>query len=61
MVFDMVAERCVDGTRWTADCLAMMAATDEDLQELGKPPIFSGKEDEWNEWSFSEPLSQKMV
>ena len=29
-----------------------MAATDEDLQKLGKPPIYSGKEDEWNEWSF---------
>ena len=29
-----------------------MAVTDEDLQKLGKPPIYSGKEDEWNEWSF---------
>ena len=29
-----------------------MAATDDELQKLGKPPIFSGKEDEWNEWSF---------
>ena len=29
-----------------------MAATDEDLQKLGKPPIYSGKEDEWSEWSF---------
>ena len=26
--------------------------TDEDLQKLGKPPIYSGKEAEWNEWSF---------
>ena len=29
-----------------------MEVTDEDLQKLGKPPIYSGKEDEWNEWSF---------
>ena len=29
-----------------------MAATDDELQKLGKPPIYSGKEDEWNEWSF---------
>ena len=29
-----------------------MAVTDEDLQKLGKPPIYSGKEDEWSEWSF---------
>ena len=29
-----------------------MAVTDEDLQKLGKPPMYSGKEDEWNEWSF---------
>ena len=31
----------------------MMAATDEDLQKLGKPPIYSGKEDERSEWSFA--------
>ena len=29
-----------------------MTVTDEDLQKLGRPPIYSGKEDEWNEWSF---------
>ena len=29
-----------------------MAATDDELQKLGKPLIYSGKEDEWNEWSF---------
>ena len=29
-----------------------MAGTAEDLQKLGKPPIYSGKEDEWSEWSF---------
>ena len=29
-----------------------MAATDDELQKLGKPPVHSGKEDEWNEWSF---------
>ena len=29
-----------------------MAATDDALQKLGRPPIYSGKEDEWNEWSF---------
>ena len=29
-----------------------MAVTDEDLQKLRKPPIYSGKEDEWSEWSF---------
>ena len=29
-----------------------MAVTDEDLQKLGKPPIYSEKEDEWSEWSF---------
>ena len=29
-----------------------MAATEDELQKLGKPPIYSGKEDEWNEWSF---------
>ena len=29
-----------------------MSATDEDLQKLGKPPIYSGNEDEWSEWSF---------
>ena len=28
-----------------------MAATDEDLQKLGKPPICSDKKDEWSEWS----------
>ena len=30
-----------------------MAATNDELQKLGKPPIYSGKEDEWHEWSFS--------
>ena len=25
---------------------------DEHLRKLGKPPIYSGKEDEWSEWSF---------
>ena len=30
-----------------------MAATDEDLQKLGKPPIYSGKEDEWSECARS--------
>ena len=34
----MVAEQCVGGTY--------------ELQKLGRPPIYSGKEDEWNEWSF---------
>ena len=29
-----------------------MAATDDELQKLSRPPIYSGKEDEWNEWSF---------
>ena len=29
-----------------------MAATDEEVQKLGKHPIYSGKEDEWSEWSF---------
>ena len=29
-----------------------MAATDDELQKLGRPPIYSGKEYEWNEWSF---------
>ena len=29
-----------------------MAATDDELQKQGKPPIYSGKKDEWNEWSF---------
>ena len=29
-----------------------MAATDDELQKLGKPPIYSGEVDEWNEWSF---------
>ena len=35
---------CVGDTRWIA--------TDEDLQKLEKPPIYSGKEDEWSGWSF---------
>ena len=30
----------------------LMAAADDELQKLGKPPIYIGKEDEWNEWSF---------
>ena len=31
----------------------MMAATDYDeLQKLGRPPNYNGKEDEWDEWSF---------
>ena len=29
-----------------------MAATDDELQKLGRPPIYSGKEDDWNEWSL---------
>ena len=29
-----------------------MAATDDELQKLGRPPIYSGKENAWNEWSF---------
>ena len=29
-----------------------MAATDGELQKLDKPPIYNGKEDDWNEWSF---------
>ena len=29
-----------------------MAATDDELQKLGKPPIYSGKDDEWSDWSF---------
>ena len=29
-----------------------MAGTDDELQKLGRRPIYSGKEDEWNEWSF---------
>ena len=29
-----------------------MAATDEDLQKLGKPPVYRGKDDEWSRWSF---------
>ena len=33
-----------------------MAVTDEDLQELGKSPIYSRKEDEWNEWSYVPAL-----
>ena len=33
-------------------CHVTMAVTDEDLQKLGKPPIYSGKEDDWSEWSF---------
>ena len=28
-------------------CLALMAVTDENLQKLGKPPMSTGKEDEW--------------
>ena len=32
--------------------VVLMAATDDELQKLGRPPIYSGKEDEWNEWSF---------
>ena len=31
----------------------LMAVTDDELQTLGKPPIFYGKDDEWNEWSFA--------
>ena len=30
-----------------------IAATDEELQNLGGPPICSGNEDEWNERSFA--------
>ena len=29
-----------------------MAATNDEQQKLGRPPIYSGKEDEWNEWTF---------
>ena len=29
-----------------------MAATDDELLKFGRPPIYSGKDDEWNEWSF---------
>ena len=29
-----------------------MAATDDKLQKLDRPPIYNGKEDEWNEWSL---------
>ena len=29
-----------------------MAATDDELQKLGRLPIYNGKEDEWAEWSF---------
>ena len=29
-----------------------MAATDDELQKMGRLPIYSGKEDEWNKWSF---------
>ena len=29
-----------------------MAATDDELQKLGKPPIYSGEEDDWGEWRF---------
>ena len=29
-----------------------MAATDEELQKLGKPPVHNGKEDVWRERSF---------
>ena len=39
----MVAEQCVGGTH---------GSTDDELQKLGKPSIYKGKEDEWNEWSF---------
>ena len=53
---DMAAEqRC---QLHSLDCLdhltisVTMAATDELLQKLGKPPIFSGKEDDWSEWGF---------
>ena len=35
-----------------ATCVTM-AATGEELQKLGKPPIYSGKEDEWNEWNLA--------
>ena len=31
----------------------LMAVTDDELQKLCKPPIFYGKDDEWNEWSFA--------
>ena len=37
--------------RLSSSCHVTMEATDEDLQKLGKPPIYSGK-DEWNEWSL---------
>ena len=40
-------------TWWRSSALVvLMAATDDELQKLGRPPIYSGKEDEWNEWSF---------
>ena len=29
-----------------------MAATDDELQKLGKLEFYSGKEDAWSEWSF---------
>ena len=29
-----------------------MAVTDDELQKLGKPPIYSGMEDAWSEWTF---------
>ena len=29
-----------------------MAATDYELKKQGRPPIYSGKEDEWAEWEF---------
>ena len=32
------------------------AASDDELQKLGKPPIYSGKENEWHEWSFSSRI-----
>ena len=32
--------------------MVLVAATDDELQKLGRPPIYSGTEDEWNEWSF---------
>ena len=29
-----------------------MAATGDKLQKQGRPPIYSGKEDEWADWNF---------
>ena len=43
--------KCFHG-RGACALLVLMAATDDELQKLGRPPIYSGKEDEWNEWSF---------